>query len=233
MRPVIGVVLDEALDPPAGAFSRRPHYALRMDYFEALARAGAAPIALPYVEGALGDYLPLCQGFLLPGGDYRFAADWYEGPAPAGAPSLRRDFEALAARRMLDANKPVLGVCNGMQVMAGASGGRIAYVGHDGRGAVAHGDPAGGYVTHAVAIDPSSRLAAIYGAPRISVRSAHKEDVVALGGGARAAAHAEDGVIEALEFPNRRFAIGVQWHPELGGDAEAPLFRALVAAASA
>jgi len=230
-RPVIGLVLDEALDPPAGAFSRRPHYALRMDYFAALAAAGAAPLGVPYVAAALDDYLALCDGFLFPGGDYRFAPEWYAGDAPATDRSLRRDFEAEAMARVLAGDKPLLGICNGMQVLAGVTGGRIAFVGHDHRGAVAHGDPAGGYVQHDVAIDPASPLAAIYGAASVRVRSAHKEDVVAVGAGVTIAARAADGVIEAISVPAKRFAHGVQWHPELGGDAEATLFSALVQAA--
>jgi putative glutamine amidotransferase len=231
-RPIIGLILDESLDPPAGAFSRRAHYALRMDYFEALARAGATPIGLPYVAAALGDYLALCDGFVFPGGDYRFAADWYAGAAPTAERSLRRDFEAGAMHAVLGADKPVLGICNGMQVMAGVTGGRIAFVGHDHRGAIAHGDPAGGYAQHRVVIDPASRVAAIYGADAIEVRSAHKEDVVSVGPGVAIAARADDGVIEAITLTDKRFALGVQWHPELGGDAEAALFAALVTAAA-
>ena len=83
-RPLIGIVLDEVLDPPAdgSAFSRRPFYALRMDYFRAVARAGGAPVGVPYEEDALDAYLARCDGWLIPGGDYRFPADWYDRPPP-------------------------------------------------------------------------------------------------------------------------------------------------------
>lgn len=234
-RPVIGLVLDEMLDPPqdGSAFSRRPFYALRMDYFAAIARAGGAPVAIPYIAEALDDYLALCDGWLIPGGDYRFRAEWYERAPPADLmrPSLRRDFETLAAQRILAADAPLLGICNGMQVMAGVTGGKIAYVGHVPRrpDGPMHGDPAAGLARHAVTFEPDTRLASIYAAAAITTNSAHKEDVAALGPGAKLAARAADGVIEALEIEGRRFAIGVQWHPEL--EAGDPLFAALVEAA--
>ncbi len=233
-RPIIGLVLDEALDPAqdGSAFSRRPFYALRMDYFAALTRAGAAPIAVPYEAEALESYLALCDGWLIPGGDYRFNGDWYEDAPPPQAPSLRREFETRAARAILDRDAPLLGVCNGMQVMAGVTGGKIAYRGHAPRAAgfAPHGDPAGALVLHDVALDADGPLPALFGATRIRTNSAHKEDVVALGPQARALAHADDGVIEAIAIAGKRFAIGVQWHPELDALND-PLIPALVAAA--
>jgi len=236
-RPIIGVVLDEALDPPqdGSAFARRPYYALRMAYFDAITRAGGVPIAIPYAPDALDAYLALCDGWLIPGGDYRFDPSWYAAPPPpalAAAPTLRRDFEAALIPRVFAQDKPVLGVCNGMQVMAGASGGKIAFFGHVPRvpgSTVRHGDPATGVARHSVAIAPETRLATILG-HSLEVSSAHKEDVVSLGSGAIVTAHAPDGVIEALEYPGLRFAIGVQWHPELDPARQDPLFAALIAA---
>lgn len=233
-RPLIGVVLDEDLEPDAqgAGFSRLPYYALRMAYFDAVAAAGGAPIAIPYRDDALCDYLRICDGWLLPGGDYRFEPAWYAAPPAAPiAASVRRGFEARLATLLLERDAPVLGICNGMQVLAGASGGKIAYRGHGPRqeGGPIHGDPARGHVLHDVRLSPESRLAALYGGVRLTVSSAHKEDVTQLGPDAEACAFAEDGVIEAAIWPARRFALGVQWHPELApGD---PLFAALIAAA--
>lgn len=239
MRPIIGLILDEVLDPPkdGSAFSTRPFYALRMGYFDAVAAAGGAPIAIPYREDALDDYLKLCDGWLMPGGDYRFRRAWYDKLPPSGvdAPSLRRDFEIAAATRILGADAPFLGICNGMQVMAGVTGGRLSYFGQVPRpgGGVMHGDPAAGLARHAVTLDPASQLAGIYGATSIETNSAHKEDVVAAGPGVAIAARAEDGTVEAVEIAGKRFAIGVQWHPELDPDKPHPLFKALVDAARA
>lgn len=237
-RPIIGIVLDEALDPPqdGSAFARRPYYALRMAYFDAIARVGGAPIAIPYALEALDDYLALCDGWLIPGGDYRFDPSWYAAPPPpalAAAPTLRRDFEVALIEKLFAQDRPVLGICNGMQVMAGAGGGKIAFVGHVPRAdgsTVRHGDPATGVARHGVSVAQDTRLATLLGAA-LDVSSAHKEDVVALGPGAVAAAHAPDGVIEAVEYPGLRFAIGVQWHPELDAQAQSPLFTALIEAA--
>lgn len=233
-RPIIGLVLDEMLDPPkdGSAFSRRPFYALRMDYFAAIARAGGAPIAVPYELDALSAYLRVCDGWLVPGGDYRFRPDWYETPPPVFTQSLRRDFEIAVMTRLLAADAPVLGVCNGMQVMAGVTGGKISYIGHQPRApgsGIAHGDPATGIAHHDVDVAPGSRLAALLGAQRVRTNSAHKEDVVRVGVDVSISARAGDGVIEAIEIAGRRFALGVQWHPELDGDDR--LIGALVEAA--
>ncbi len=239
-RPIIGIVLDEALDPAqdGSAFARRPYYALRMAYFDAIARAGGVPVAIPYAHDALEDYVRLCDGWLIPGGDYRFDPAWYAAPPPsalAAAPTLRRDFEAALIPQLLARDTPVLGICNGMQVMAGASGGKISYVGHVPRkegSTVRHGDPATGVARHDVTIAPDTRLSTILPST-LEVSSAHKEDVVSLAAGAVVTARAPDGVIEALEFPGLRFALGVQWHPELDAKAQSPLFAALIEAARA
>lgn len=235
MRPIIGIILDEVLEPPTdgSAFARRPFYALRMDYFDAVADAGGAPIATPYRLDALGDYLELCDGWIIPGGDYRFRPEDYAVPPPPALvrPTLRRGFEFAATAQILAKGAPLLGICNGAQVLAAATGGKIAFHGHGPRqgGAIAHGDPASGLARHSVAIAPGTRLADLYGAGARETNSAHKEDVVTVGPDVRVSARAEDGVIEAIELPGARFALGVQWHPEL--EERSPLFQALVDAA--
>ncbi|TIE63195.1 gamma-glutamyl-gamma-aminobutyrate hydrolase family protein, partial [Legionella pneumophila] len=64
---------------------------------------------------------------------------------------------------------------------------------------------------------------------RAPVKSHHHQGYGGLGKGLRESARAEDGTVEAIEDPSRRFALGVLWHPEEGGDAA--LFEALVAEA--
>ena len=73
-RPTIGVLMDYEA---AGSFSKRPHYALRTAYFDAVWRAGGAPIALPYVSGAIHEFLTVCDGVITPGGSYPFPPAWY------------------------------------------------------------------------------------------------------------------------------------------------------------
>jgi putative glutamine amidotransferase len=58
------------------------------------------------------------------------------------------------------------------------------------------------------------------------VKSHHHQGIGRIGEGLRVAAHAEDGTVEAVEDPSRRFVVGVLWHPEAGDDAR--LFEELV-----
>ena len=90
-------------------------------------------------------------------------------------------------------------------------------------------------LTQRVRIDPASRLYAIVGAETIWTNTFHHQAVQRLGNGFRVAAAATDGVVEAIEIPERSFFIGVQWHPEGLQDhaEEARLFKAFVAAAAA
>ena len=77
-------------------------------------------------------------------------------------------------------------------------------------------------------------LSRIVGTTRLDVNSRHQEAVVDTSDQAVVAARAEDGVIEAVEIPARRFAIGVQWHPEAFATQDNPgnrLFSAFVQAA--
>jgi putative glutamine amidotransferase len=67
---------------------------------------------------------------------------------------------------------------------------------------------------HSVEIVPGTMLSRILGTTRLDVNSRHQEAVVETSDRAVTSARADDGVIEAIEIPGRRFAIGVQWHPE-------------------
>jgi gamma-glutamyl-gamma-aminobutyrate hydrolase PuuD len=79
-----------------------------------------------------------------------------------------------------------------------------------------------------VKVEPGSRLQAIIGEDSV-VRCHHHQAVDQLGDGLIVTARADDGIIEAVEDPSRRFLLGVQWHPEQGDDPR--LFDALIAAA--
>jgi putative glutamine amidotransferase len=84
------------------------------------------------------------------------------------------------------------------------------------------------FADHDVAIDPATRLGSLVG-EHAPVKSHHHQGFGNLGEGLRESARADDGTVEALEDPSKRFAIGVLWHPEAGEDAA--LFEALVAEA--
>ncbi|MFS8525251.1 MAG: gamma-glutamyl-gamma-aminobutyrate hydrolase family protein, partial [Limnochordales bacterium] len=90
--------------------------------------------------------------------------------------------------------------------------------------------------SHAVRLEADSRLAEILGATELRVNSYHHQSVKDVAPGFRAVATAPDGIIEAVESAAHRFAMGVQWHPELMVEREpryAALFRAFIEAARA
>jgi putative glutamine amidotransferase len=83
----------------------------------------------------------------------------------------------------------------------------------------------GEFSEHDVIVEPGTTLAELLG-EHAPVKSHHHQGFGKLGAGLRESARAEDGTIEALEDPSRRFALGVLWHPEAGDDPR--LFEALV-----
>ena len=144
----------------------------------------------------------------------------------------RTDFELAATRAALARDKPVLGICGGQQLLAVALGGTlIQHIPDEVPGALPHEQPNPRTEPgHEVAIATGSRLAAIVGALRMAVNSAHHQ-AVATPGEALVNARAPDGVIEGIESRAHRFAIGVQWHPEYAVDPRDPaIFAAFVAA---
>jgi putative glutamine amidotransferase len=88
-----------------------------------------------------------------------------------------------------------------------------------------HKHTPGVFSDHDVDLAPGSRVQRVLG-DRAPVKSHHHQGYGRLGEGLREAARAEDGTVEAIEDPERRFAVGVLWHPEEGEDFA--LFSALV-----
>jgi putative glutamine amidotransferase len=131
---------------------------------------------------------------------------------------------------------PVLGICGGQQLLAVAFGGTLVqHIPDEVEGALAHEQPNPRTEPgHEVEVCGDTLLASIVGAPRLAVNSAHHQAVATPGAGAVVNARAPDGVVEGIEHPGHRFALGVQWHPEYAVDPRDPaIFDAFVAACRA
>lgn len=230
-RPVIGVTLD---CEPAGGWSKLPWYAIRQNYFSALIEAGALPVGLPHHPEIAADYLATLDGLLITGGAFDVdPALWGEEPVHPKVTLKpgRTDFELAAARAALARDMPVLGICGGQQLLAVAFGGTlIQHIPDAVPDALPHEQPNPRTEPgHEVAIAGDTLLARITGRARMAVNSAHHQAVAAPGAGAVVNARAPDGVVEGVEHPGHRFALGVQWHPEYAVDPADPLiFRAFV-----
>jgi putative glutamine amidotransferase len=148
------------------------------------------------------------------------------GPHLRETDRYRDERDLAILRAALRADVPILGVCRGTQLLNILAGGDL--VQHiDEVGPFAnHGEP------HAVQTTSGSLVHGSLGGGA-SVCSIHHQAVGRVGRGVRVAARAPDGLVEALEVPGRRFAVGVQWHPERDdGPASARLAEALVEAAA-
>ena len=233
-RPVVGLTLD-AEEP--GGYSKLPWYALRKNYFAALAEAGALPIALPHHAELAGDYLDRVDGLLVTGGAFDVDPSLYDGGPTHPTVTLksgRTDFELAATRKALERDMPVLGICGGQQLLAVAFGGTlIQHIPDSVEGALQHEQPNPRTEPgHEVSVAPDTLLSrAVGGRTRMAVNSAHHQAVDRPGHGAVVNAVAPDGVVEGVEHPGYRFALGVQWHPEYAVEPADPMiFRAFVAA---
>jgi len=234
-RPLIGITLDFQ---ESGTFSKRPHYAVRTHYFAAVEAAGGLPVAIPHLAGLLPDYFSRIDGLVIPGGTFASPEAWYVDPHEPKPyeDSPRADFDIAVVEGALKRDLPLLGICAGMQELACVAGAKMTRNLHKHhKTSVDHlrGKPAEEYA-HEVTVEPNTRLAGIVGAGRLAVNTAHQEAVVSVPKDMTISARSPDGVIEAIELPGRKFAIGVQWHPEFftaSGNPHRKVFEALVAAA--
>jgi putative glutamine amidotransferase len=213
--------------------------ALGMPYVRALARAGAIPVVLPPLDAeALPDLIASLAGVCLSGGPDLDPSAYGAAPsADLGPTEPGLDVFELEVARLADAAQlPIFGICRGCQALNVARGGTLhQHLPAVTDGSVDHRQTAPGWEeTHAVRVDPHSRLASILGGVELRANSFHHQAVERLGGRLRAVAWAPDGTIEGIEAAGERLVLGVQWHAETldRGGPHHRLFEALVAAAS-
>jgi putative glutamine amidotransferase len=210
------------------------------DYIEAIRRAGAVPLIIPsgLDSEEIEALLARSDGVLLCGGD-DIEPGHYSEPARPDANLVSDAFadttDLAIARRALDTDLPILGLCRGQQMMAVVSGAPLWQdLPSQNPTAITHTEVDGASSHHPVLVQPGSRLAEIIGVGPLTVNSRHHQAVRDVGTGFVIVAEAPDGVCEAIEFPAHRFAVGVQWHPEemTGEPSATALFDALVSATS-
>jgi putative glutamine amidotransferase len=215
--------------------TRKGQLSVSMAYVLAVREAGGLPVVVPPLaakdEEARAQYTALLDGLVLVGGRDVPPSAYGEEPHATvkPLPEQRFAFESKLIHDWLATNKPLFGICLGAQMTNVALGGSLVQdiPSQVGKHVIHRGEGAG----HTVALKPESRLAQIFGRQELRVNSSHHQAVKRLGRGLRVAATAPDGVIEAVEFQDKRFGLFVQWHPERMEDAiRLPLFRAFVKA---
>ena len=229
-RPIIGVV--PLWDSEKSSLWMLP------GYMDGLIEAGAVPVMLPMAsdDSAMRSIIDRLDGFLLTGGqDVSYLLYGEPRHEKCGEICDMRDKMELAlAKRALEADKPLFGICRGLQFLNVFCGGTLyqdlpsefdSSIGHD---MVAPYDRA----VHSVELN--SYLAKLLGADKLEVNSLHHQGIKALAPSLEACAKASDGLIEAVRAPGRNFILAVQWHPEfaLEWESSKKLFLAFVKACS-
>jgi putative glutamine amidotransferase len=233
-KPVIGLTLDS--EQPGG-YSKFPWCALRENYFSAVRNAGGLPFALANEPDDAEAYLDRIDGLVVTGGAFDVDPALFgdtERHATVVTKDKRTRFELAITRAAVKRDMPVLGICGGQQLLNVALGGTLVqHIPDAVAGALAHEQPnPRDEPGHTVRIAPGTVLRDIVGAAEMAVNSAHHQAVREVAPGLVVDATAEDGVIEGIEDPSRRFCIGVQWHPEFEiSDGDKRIFAALVTAA--
>jgi putative glutamine amidotransferase len=215
-QPLIGITSVYKVDENNGSASTMVGFT----YIEAIAENGGVPVVLPTVtnEDILQRYVQELDGLVLVGGADIPPSAYGRQPHETVKvmPKQRYASERQLISMWLSSGKPILGICLGMQFTNVVSGGSLiqdipSQVGTD----VTHRRK-----YHRVRIEPGSSLAELLGTQEALVYSNHHQAVDKLGKKLKVIAHAEDGVIEALESVNGRFGLFVQWHPEKMKDTE-------------
>ncbi|MDB5411595.1 MAG: gamma-glutamyl-gamma-aminobutyrate hydrolase [Rhodospirillales bacterium] len=232
-QPVIALTLD--YEQPGG-YSKLPWYALRENYCAAVVRAGGLPILLPHEPDQVAAYLARIDGLVVTGGAFDVDPALFGATTRHAAVTTkdrRTQFELSITRAALTADKPVLGICGGQQLLNVALGGTlIQHIPDEVPDALAHEQPNPRTEPgHTVAVAPGTLLHRITGTAELSVNSAHHQAVKDVAPGMIVDAIASDGVIEGIEDPRHRFCLGVQWHPEYAiSRGDEAIFAAFVAA---
>jgi putative glutamine amidotransferase len=236
-RPVIGIGAN--IERAQWSVWDQEAFLLPRSYVGAVRRAGGMAVILPPDEAHVDDpdeVLDLLDGLLLAGG-----ADI--DPSAYGAPRHERvvhtvpqrdTFEIALARRALELDMPFLGICRGMQLMNVATGGTLYQHLPDTHGHHEHRRVLGSFdgADHDVRLAAGSLAARAAGEELHPTKSHHHQGVNRLGNGLQITGWSTiDNLPEAIEMPGRRFALGVQWHPEV--DETSRLVAALVAEAAA
>jgi putative glutamine amidotransferase len=225
-RPLIGIT--SYAQPARWGSWELPAALVPLYYVESVERAGGRALVVPPSTDAVDETLDVLDGVVFSGG-IDIDPDEYgaERHPMTDAAQAHRDAGELALlQRALERDIPTLAICRGFQLLNVLRGGDLVqhlpeYVGHEG-----HREEPGRFSEHPVSVKDGSRLAAILGARHGSVQSSHHQGVGRVGDGLVETAWAEDGTLEGLEDPDKRFAVAVLWHPEMEEDKR--LFEALV-----
>lgn len=211
MKPIIGIT---------SHIEQESKYILNKSYINSVQQAGGIPLIVPAgIEDDVTELVQQLDGLLLSGGGDIDPTLFGEEPHPelGEVSPLRDSVEMLLIREMLAENKPILGICRGVQILNIAMGGNMyqdIYAQQD-KVLLQHSQIATrSHRSHFVQVENNTILHSIAQAERIKVNSFHHQAVKDVPEPLIISGIASDGVIEAIESKGHHFVVGVQWHPE-------------------
>lgn len=234
-RPAIAI-LTPMIDATFGVWNQQAAL-LPAGYVTAVQRAGALALLVApelHLVNAPDELLDRVDGVVLSGG-YDMDPATYGAetdPATNTVDPLRDAFEIAITRRAVQRDMPVLGICRGIQVLNVAFGGTLHQHLSDALGHEEHRRVPGSFdgADHDVDLVAGSLAALAAGELRHAIKSHHHQGVDRVGDGLVVTGTSTlDDLPEAIELPEHRFVLGVQWHPE--ADDRSRVIGALVAAA--
>lgn len=217
MKPIIGILAN--ISPMNKENNGVITAYVNNSYVNAVEKAGGVPLIIPVNKNKenIKRQIEIVDGIIISGGADINPILYKEEPL-IGLGYFDQDideFDLLATRIALILEKPILGICRGVQVLNVCLGGSLYQdISHIDSSYIKHYQDTKRYTgTHTITISEWSKLADIIGT-EIVVNSFHHQSVKDLGKGLVVTASSKDGVIEAIELKGNKFVIGVQWHPE-------------------
>ena len=241
-KPLIGI-LTNLLTVESGVLTGTERIYVNRDYVSSILRAGGTPILLPIIPDleAMCQQVEAVDAILISGGQDVHPHHYKEEPSHLleSACLERDDYETAVIKHAVQLQKPIFGVCRGMQLINVVFGGSLYQD-------IATYFPSPSFQhnqkfkkedpSHTVDIEQNSWLSLVFEKEGILANSFHHQAIKDLAPGFRVSAWAKDGVIEGIEKIDGSFAVGVQWHPEMMTEQHPDmhkLFCAFVAEASA
>lgn len=214
-KPIIGITTFCKKEP------KKTYCSASYNYIAAIGNAGGIPMLIPLLgkKNSFSRYIDNIDALVLSGGEDISPLLYGENPTKTiKMINPRRDkWELELFNEAYRRNMPILGICRGIQLIDIAAGGNLYQdisvqckeaLGHMPIETEVH------HLFHSINIEKESKLFDIFRSTQIDINSYHHQAVKDLAPGFKATARSEEGIIEAIESIDKKFVIGVQWHPE-------------------
>ena len=208
-KPLIGIVCDDR----QGAYNT---YQLRCKYIEYIEQCGGIPVLLTYNKISINYWIEQITGLIIPGSSFHIPPNWYgeEDDPNLAIKEYRFKVEYQYLAKMLEYNRPILGICGGHQLINVFFGGTLIKNLTNESDILQHWELNPNVEQHNITINKNSFLYDLLGIESFKTNTSHMQSVAKLGNGLVVNAVADDGIIEAIHHKDYDFCLGVQFHPE-------------------